>query len=217
MQDFSAALLSDGPVQRLLDIAVAAQESEGELSLDDEIRRYIRLIRYDWVANWNCSVYSSSGVLDAVSDYLERLGMLDSYPSEFRRKVERAAGGMDPAEYLATLAELVRMADRQGVPEYDELTMGSREFLQTFPHLFGFGAIVTDEGDRGFVDVIRSAVTDEHPYCTERAVSYTTEAQRALVIFPGPDGLKKHLPWATRERLHEIIDTVNEHMRREHA
>ncbi|WP_328697029.1 hypothetical protein [Streptomyces sp. NBC_00342] len=202
---------------RLLEIAVAVQESNGKLSLDEELRRYIRLIRYDWVANWNCSVYSSSGVLDAVSDSLERLGMLDSYPSEFRRKVQRVAGDMDPAEYLGTLAELVRMADRQGAPEYGDLAMGSREFLQTFPYLFGFGAILTDEGDRDFVDLIRSSVTDEHPYCTERAVSYTTEAQRALVIFPGPDGMKKHLSWATRERLHEIIDTVNDHMQREHS
>ncbi|MFF3781785.1 hypothetical protein [Streptomyces sp. NPDC001933] len=217
MQSFPASLFSDGPVRRILDIAVAVQESGGELSFDDEIRRYVRLVRSDWVADWNCSVYSSSGMLDAAADFVERAGTVDAYPSEFGKKVVRAADGMDPAEYLRILAELVRMADRQGVPEYEELAMGGREFLQTFPCLFGLDAMLADEGDRPFADVIRSAVTDEHPYCTGRAVSYSTEAQRALVLFPGADGLRKHLSWATRDRLQEIVDTVNGHMRREHS
>ncbi|MFD9290798.1 hypothetical protein ACFWBV_21415 [Streptomyces sp. NPDC060030] len=169
------------------------------------------------MANWNCSVYSSSGALDAASTFIEKFGMLNSFPSEFRRKAVRAAGDMDPAEYLSILAELVRMADRQGAPEYDELTMGGREFLQTFPYLFGFGAIFADEGDRSFVELIRSSVTDEHPYCAERAVAYATEAQRALVLFPGVGGLTSHLSWATRDRLQAIIDTINDHMQREHS
>jgi predicted small metal-binding protein len=211
------SLLSDGPALRLLDIAIAAQGSQWKLSLDDEIRRYIRTVSGDWIARWNCSVYAATGVLDAVADHLESNPDLESLPSNFLEKIKQACEGMDPAGYLHTLAEMTRTLERQGVPEYWELPMGSWEFLQTFPHLFGLDAILMDEGDQEFTDVVRSVVASEHPYCHERAASYTTEAQRALVLFPGPDALKTRLSWATHSRLQEVIDTINEHMQREHS
>ncbi|MFJ6855449.1 hypothetical protein ACIQM3_33835 [Streptomyces sp. NPDC091271] len=217
MQQFPASLFSDGPVPKLLDIAIAVQESDGKLSLDEEIQRYIRLIHRDGVADWNCSVYASSGVLDVAADIVARSGNLEAFPSEFRKKSTRAAGDVDLAEYLRTLAELVRILDRQGVVEYSELSMGAGEFLQTFPHLFGFEIILVDEADHPFADIVRSFLTSEHPYCHERAAAYSTEAQRALVLFPGADGLKEHISWATRDRLHEIVDTINDHMQREHS
>lgn len=210
-------LFSDGPAPRLLDLAIAAQESGGKLSLDEEIQRYIRVVRGDWIANWNCSVYAASGVLDFAADSVTRAGALDSFPPEFREKATRAAGDMEPAEYLRMLAELVRILNREGVPEYSELPMAGWEFLQTFPYLFGFDAVLMDEGDGSFSDTVRSYVSSEHPYCHERAAPYATEAQRALVLFPGAQGLRPHLSWATRDGLRELIDTVNDHMQREHS
>ena len=115
------------------------------------------------------------------------------------------------------LAEIVRMFNRQASPEWDELPMRGWEFLQVFPYLFGLDAILMDEGDKDFATVVDTAVTSEHPYCYERAAAYTTEAQRALVLFPGPDALKDRLSWATRDCLQELIDTVNDHMQREHS
>ncbi|MFJ9892258.1 hypothetical protein ACIQPR_02890 [Streptomyces sp. NPDC091280] len=217
VQSLPPSLLSDGPVIRLLDIAIAVQESRGKLSLDDEIRRYIRVVGGNWSANWNCSVYVATGVLDAAADHVEINTGLESLPSNFLEKMKRACGDVEPAEYLRMLAEIVRTLDRQGVPEYWQLPMGGWEFLQTFPHLFGLDAILADEADRTFTDVVGSVVTDEHPYCHERAASYTTEAQRALTLFPGPDALRERLSWATRSRLQEVIDTINEHMQREHS
>ncbi|MEV6400371.1 hypothetical protein AB0M39_37250 [Streptomyces sp. NPDC051907] len=216
-QPSPVSLFSDGPALRLLDIAVAAQESGGRLPLDEAIQRYIRVVGDNWTAHWNCSVYAASGVLDFAAETVARLGTLDAFPPAFREKTARAAGAMDPAEYLRTLAELVRLLDRQGAPEYGELPMDGWEFLQTFPHLFGFDAVLMDEGDRSFADSVRSAVSAEHPYCYQPAAAYTTEAQRALVLFPGPDGLGPRLSWATRDRLRELIDTVDDHMRREHV
>jgi hypothetical protein len=217
MQPSPVSLLSDGPAVRLLDIAVAAQESGGRLSLDEEIQRYIRLVRNDWAANWNCSVHASAGVLEFAADSVERAGGLDPFPPRFREVAARAAGDMEPADYLRTLAELVRILDRQGAPEYSELPMGGQEFLQTFPYLFGLDAILMDEGDRPFPEIVRSMLTNEHPYCHERAAAYSAEAQRALCLFPGPDALGPRLSWADRDRLRELIDTVNDHMQREHS
>lgn len=216
MQATPVSLFSDGPVPRLLDLAVSAQESGGETSLDDELRRYIRLVRGDWVADWNCSVYAASGALDFAADSVERLGSLDGFPPEFREKAARAAGDMNPVDYLRTLAEMVRILDREGVREYAELPMAGWEFCRVFPYLFGLDAILMDEGGP-LADSVRERLVNEDPYCGEPAAGYATEAQRALVLFPGADGLRDRLSWATRDGLRVIIDTVNDHMRREHS
>ncbi|MFJ8669428.1 hypothetical protein [Streptomyces sp. NPDC093600] len=185
-------------------------------SLDDEIRRYVRLVRGNWVAGWNRSVHAASGALEFAADSVERLGSLDGFPPEFREKAARAAGGMDPAAYLRTLAGLVRVLDRESVREYTELPMAGWEFLRVFPHLFGLDAVLMDEGGP-LADGVRERLENEHPYCRELAAGYATEAQRALVLFPGVDGLRARLSWATRDGLHVVIDTVNDHMRRGHS
>lgn len=217
VQPSPTALFTGGPALRLIDIALAVQESGGELALDDEIRRYIRVVGKDWAAHWNCPPHVAAGVLEFTGDCVARAGTLDSFPPEFREKVTRAAAGMDPAEYLRMLAEMVRILDREPAPEYDELPMAGWEFLQVFPHLFGFDAVLMDEGDLPFADNVRRFVTAEHPYCTDRAIALTTEAQRALALFPGGQCLKGSLYWATRDGLRELVDTVNDHMQREHS
>ncbi|MGW0766033.1 hypothetical protein [Streptomyces sp. NPDC002676] len=217
MQQIPPSLLSEGPAPRILDIAIAAQESKGKLSLDDEIRRYIRVVSGDKIAQWNCSVYAATGILDVIADHIDATSDFESLPSHFQDRMKRACGDMAPADYLRTLAEIVRSHDRQPPPEYWELPMERWEFLQTFPYLFGLDAILMDEGDKDFASVVRSVVTDEHPYCHERAAAYTTEAQRALALFPGPDALAERLSWATRTRLQELLATVNDHMQQEHS
>ncbi|MFE4638969.1 hypothetical protein ACFRJ1_37095 [Streptomyces sp. NPDC056773] len=217
MQPSPTALFTGGPALRLVDLALSVQESGGKLSLDDEIRRYVRVVGKDWTAHWNCPVHVSAGVLEFTADRVAESGTLASFPPEFREKVTRAAAGMEPAEYLRTLAEMVRILAREPAPEYDELPMAGWEFLQVFPHLFGLDAVLMDEGDLPFAGAVRGFVTNEHPYCADLAVALTTEAQRALVLFPGEQCLKGHNYWGTRDRMRELIDTVNDHMQREHS
>ncbi|MET9463708.1 hypothetical protein ABZY44_02590 [Streptomyces sp. NPDC006544] len=217
MQPSPTALFTGGPALRLVDLALSVQESGGKLSLDDEIRRYIRVVAGDWAARWNCPPYVAAGLLEFAGDSVARSGTLEAYPPEFREKVTRAADGMEPAEYLRMLAEMVRILDREPAPEYDELPMAGWEFLQVFPHLFGFDAVLMDEGDLPFTDTVERFVTAEHPYCADRAAALATEAQRALVLFPGGRCLGDRLHWATRDGLRGLTDTVNDHMQREHS
>ncbi|MER6201494.1 hypothetical protein ABT234_29515 [Streptomyces sp. NPDC001586] len=217
MQPSLAALFSGGPALRLIDLAISVQESGGKLSLDDEIRRYIRVVGSNSTANWNCSVYASAAVLDFASESIAASDSLGTHPPEFQEKVVRAAGSMEPAEYLHLLAEMVRILDREPPPEYEELPMAGWEFLQLFPNLFGLDAVLMDEGDLPFAGIVQRFVTNEHPYCFDRAVGLTTEAQRALVLFPGERCLVGHNHWGTRDRMRELIETINDHMQREHA
>lgn len=214
---FPASLLSGGPAVRLLDLAIAAQESKGELILDDELRRYGRMVAGDPIAHWSCSSYAATGVLDLLAESIDVNAGTNHLPADFQEKLDRACDGIEPAEYLRILSEIMRTVDREVAADYEQLSMSGWEFLRTFPHLFGLDAILADEGDRDFSAVVREAVTNEHPYCQGLAVAYTTEAQRALMLFPGPDGLSGRLVWATRERLQALIDTIGEHMQRDHS
>ncbi|MFJ6610124.1 hypothetical protein ACIQPT_07565 [Streptomyces sp. NPDC091289] len=217
MRTSTVGLFSNGPVRRLIDLAITVQDSKGQLSLDDEIRRYIRVIETNWTADWNCPVYTAAAALDHAGESVASSGSLDGYPPEFREKVARAAEGMNPSEYLHILAETVRVLNRSPYPEYDELPMAGWEFLQTFPSLYGFNAILIDEDGLPFSGLVGRFVAAEHPYCHERAAALSTEAQRALALFPGERCVARHLIWATRDGLLELIDTVNDHMRREHS
>ncbi|MEU3772224.1 hypothetical protein AB0F11_03225 [Streptomyces sp. NPDC032472] len=218
MQKPPVALFSGGPVVRLVDLALSVQGSDGKLSLDDELRRYVRVVGKNRTADWNCPVRVAAALLELAGDFVAGPEGLAVCPPEFRGKVARAADGMDPAEYLRMLAELLRIIDREPAPEYEELAMAGWEFLQTFPHLFGFDAILMDEGAAsGLSQAVLTAVTNEHPYCRDLAAAYTTEAQRALVLFPGERCLADRLVWATRTGLREIIDTLDDHMQREHS
>ncbi|MEU9097156.1 hypothetical protein [Streptomyces sp. NPDC048361] len=217
MQPFPASLCSGGPVLRLLDIAIRAQESRGGTSLDDEIQRYVRVIRGDWIADWNCSAYVASGLLELSAQFAKSSADLSCFPLDFQVKLKRACGDMGPADYLETLAGIVRIVDRQPLLGYDELPMADWEFRLAFPYLIGLDVILMDEGDREFPEIVLGAVTAEHPYCRDLAAAYATEAQRATIIFPGEDAIKSHLTWATRSALRELIDTVEAHMQKEHS
>ncbi|MFB7226164.1 hypothetical protein ACFCY9_00435 [Streptomyces fimicarius] len=217
MELSAVGLFSSGPVIRLIDLATAVQESRGELSLDDEIRRYIRLTETNWTANWICPAYTAAAALDLAGTSVSASGTLDDHPPEFKEKILRAAEGMDPAEYLHILAETVRGLNRRPYPEYDQLPMAGWEFLQTFPSLYGFDAVLVDEGDLPFSGLVQRFISAEHPYCNERAAALSAQAQYALALFPGEQCIARHLSWGTRAGLLELIDTVNEHMRQEHS
>ncbi|MFF4263006.1 hypothetical protein [Streptomyces virginiae] len=207
----------DSPATRLIDLAIRVQEAGGGPSLDDEIRRYNRMIRSSWRADWNCPPFTAAALLDFIGFALSSPGFLASRPKAFDEKLSRAADGMDPVEYVHMLAGMVRILDREPPAPYDELPMSRWELSATFPHLDGFTAEMMDGGHDSFTDAVAGYVTNEHPYCTDVAVPLTTEAQRALVLFPDERSLGRYVSWISRGRLHELLETVNDHMQREHS
>lgn len=211
---FPAALLTSGPVARLLELASRSDET----SLDDEIQRYVRLVEGDWIAHLNCPPLVAAALLEMLATSLESGTGPERLPAECLETLRRACGGdAQPAACLRTLAGKTRSAARTPTVDYGELPMSSREFHAIFPYLFGLDVILTDEADGDFSAVVRTAITNEHPCCQPLAAAYATEAQRALVLFPGPAAMSEWLVWASRDRLQEIIDIVNDHIRREHS
>ncbi|MEV7614939.1 hypothetical protein [Streptomyces sp. NPDC089799] len=218
MQPTPSAVFLESPATRLIDLAIRAREGGRDgSSLDDEIRRYNRVVRNSWRADWNCPPYTAAAMLDLIAVVVATPGPLVPLPASFEEKLARAADGMDQAEYLHALAEMVRILDREQPAAYDELAMAAWELSLLFPHLNGFSAELDDGGHPSFAAAVASGVLNEHPYCVEPAVPYTTEAQLGLTLFPDEHSLGRYVPWATRDRLRELLDVVNDHMQREHS
>lgn len=221
MQAYTAALFTGGPVARLLDLAIRVRESRGALSRDDEIRRYGRLVAASETANRECPVRTGAALLDLLGDLLRR-GVLDGVPREFQEKLSKAAEGTDPAEYLHTLAEAVRVLDRGLPPTYEDLPMSPWEAGLAFPYLAGFTAQLTDGlGSVTVADTIRVFIEAEHPFCPDSLAPWAAEAHRALVLFPEEGAMRRNLlpalPWVSPDALRELLATVDDHMLREHA
>ncbi|PKV87331.1 hypothetical protein [Streptomyces sp. TLI_146] len=221
MQSYTAALFTGGPVAHLLDLAIRVQASQGALSLDDEIRRYARLVAASRTADQNCPVRTGAALLDFLGDLLERKALGD-VPQEFTEKLSAASEGTDPAEYLHTLAGIVRILDRDLPPEYGELPMNSWEAGLAFPHLARFTAQLTDDLESATVaDAVRAYIAAEHPFCSDSLAPWVAEAHRALVLFPDAAAQRENLlpaiPWSSPDALRELLGAVDDHMRREHS
>ncbi|MEJ8643571.1 hypothetical protein WKI68_23725 [Streptomyces sp. MS1.HAVA.3] len=211
----TADVYNSGPVRRLLDLAIGVQESGGALSLDDELRRYIRAIRASWIARTHCEPYTAAALLDLVAQTLDVPGAAERTPEGFRERMARAAGDMDWAQYLRMLSGLVRILDREPPAFYDELPLGGWESHVTFPHLGDLPDLLFDGQLPGatFAEALTAYVTREHPFCDEHLAPVAAEAQHALVLFPG----KQSYGGWTRAGLLQLLATINDHMAAEHA
>lgn len=225
MQSYTAAMFNNGPAMRLLELAIRVQESRGALSLDDEIRRYIRLVRKSGTAEWNCSAYTAAALLDFIGEFLAN-GTLEATSREFREKLAQASDGAETAaeaaDYLATLAGVVRILDREPTAEYGELPMNPWEAGLTFPLLSGFTAFLTDDLEStSLSESVRSYIGNEHPFCAEFLAPLAAEAHRALVLFPDADSLRGNLlgpiPWISGNALRDVLGTVDTHMTHDHT
>ncbi|WP_369376979.1 hypothetical protein [Streptomyces sp. cg36] len=221
MQSNTAALFTSGPLAHLLDLALRVQSSGGALSLDDEVRRYVRVTGTPGAGGAECPARAGAALLDLVGDLLAD-GAPVTVPGEFRQKLARAAEGTGEAEYLHTLAGIVRVLDGGPPAEYDELPMNGWEAGEVFPHLCGFTVHLTDDLESAtFADAVRSHLAAEHPFCGQSVAPLAAEAQRALVLFPDGSSQRENLlptiPWVSPDALRELLRTVDEHLLGEHA
>lgn len=213
-------ILRDGPVRRILELAAAVRESEGALSLDDELRRFRRITTVGGAAEWLCPMTTVSALVDHVGELCA--DGTEDIPPTFRELLRRAGAGTDDAAFLHSLAGRLRALDQQPADDYDTLPMARWEIDVRFPHLAGIGANWVYEGDHvSLEEALRAAVASEHPFCSAFLAPLTAEAQSALVLFPEERAMAEVLApvigWATPGALHRLLHVAHDHMRREHA
>ncbi|MGV4886404.1 hypothetical protein ACSR0Z_07260 [Streptomyces viridosporus] len=216
----TGALFTDGPVRRVLDLAAAVRNSEGALSLDAELRRFIRTTRVTVATDWVCPIETVTALLDHVAGLCADAAK--AAPQEFHRLLERVGAGTDAAAYLHSLAERIRVLAQDPRDDYDELPLTRWEIDIRFPRLSGFGVNWVYEGEYATLqDSIQAAIDSEHPYCGEFLAPLAAEAQSALVLFPGEqamaDGLSAVVGWTSPTALRHLLRAADEHMQREHT
>ncbi|MFC9911218.1 hypothetical protein [Streptomyces sp. NPDC127197] len=216
----TARLFIDGPMRRVLELAAAVRDSGGSLSLDIELRRFIRTTRATVATDWVCPLATVTALLDHVAGLCA--DGTEAPPREFRQFLERAGAGADAAAYLHSLAEKLRALEQDPQDDYDELPLSRWEIDVRFPQLSGFGVNWVYEGEFATLEEsLEAAIDSEHPYCGEFLAPLAAEAQSALVLFPGEramqDGLSPVVGWATPQALRDLLQAVDDHMQQEHV
>ncbi|MEV5728035.1 hypothetical protein AB0N50_19805 [Streptomyces pharetrae] len=216
----TARLFVDGPLRRVLQLAAVVTASGGELSLDDELRRFIRTTRATVATDWVCPIATVAALLDHTAR-LQAEGV-ESMPPEFRQLLERAGAGADAVAYLHSLAQRLRALEQDPQDDHDELPLSRWEIDVRFPQLSGFGVNWVYGGEfPTLAESLDAAIGSEHPYCRELLAPLAAEAQSALVLFPEEqamrEGLSPVVRWATPQALRRLLRAVDDHMEREHG
>ncbi|WKX13067.1 hypothetical protein [Streptomyces sp. NL15-2K] len=188
--------------------------------MDEEIARFLRVLRWTNEVEWVCPVVTVTALLDLASELWadQREGLV---PISFREKVDRASGGSDQTEYLNTLAGVLRAVDRELPREFDRLAMSDWESEVHFGKLLGFYKNWVNLGEyETFEDSVAAAIDSEHPFCAEHLGPLSAEAQRALVMnLQSPElaaDAARVMPWTTTEELAQLLSLINDHMRHAH-
>ncbi|MFH8734694.1 MULTISPECIES: hypothetical protein [unclassified Streptomyces] len=220
MKSYTGALFNSGPVERLLDLAARCQESSGASPLDDDLRRFIRIVENSNAAHWACPISTVAALLEFLGDVVDG-DSAPFVPAEFQQRLLQVADGAGGGEYLRTLAGIIRILSQGPVADYAELPMAAWEARVLFPRLGGFGANWIYDGEYASIeDSVRAAVDSEHPYCPEFLSPLAAEAQTALVLFPEQESFRvnisEQVPWASIASVRELLALINDHMRHEH-
>ncbi|RSS56755.1 hypothetical protein [Streptomyces sp. WAC01280] len=211
-------LIEDGPVHRLMDLAITAQ-AEGAPPLQDEVDRFCRLVRDCPQASWSMPLAAVSALLDALAD---RLTSADSAPPPDRvmERLSLAAGGQPPAELLRRLSRYTRDQDEVPSPTLDELPMVSWEAWIRFAALEGVTPFF-EALDLSPQEAVKEAARAEHPYeCHTRTATLAAQIQLALLSFRTPEeldaSLGEFIPWVNHDVLRELLRAVVDHFAEEH-
>ncbi|MBC7270974.1 MAG: hypothetical protein H5T76_20050 [Streptomyces sp.] len=220
MLSHTARLFTDGPLRRVLERAAAVRESGGALSLDTELRRFIRTTRTTTATEWTCPLVTVTALLDHVAILCAENAK--GVPQDFWQLVEQADAGGDASAYLHFLAQRLRALEQDRQDDYDDLPLSRWEIEVRFPLLTGFGVNwVFDSEHATLQDSTQAAIDSEHPYCGASLAPLAAEAQSALVLFPTEptmrDNLTPAVGWASPQALRHLLHAVDDHMRQEHA
>ncbi|WP_031082449.1 hypothetical protein [Streptomyces sp. NRRL WC-3549] len=221
MISHTGTVFNDGPVRRVVETALRAQQSQGALNLVDELRRFVRTTCAADTTRWLLPVVSVAALLDHTADLLRSEGPA-LFPRTFTGRLDEARDGVPGDEYLRTLAGLIRVVDQEPEAGFADLPLAGWEAAARFPELLRLGANWIHDGEYpSLSDAVTAFVEAEHPFCSETFPRPAAEAQSVLVTFPQPAALSANvtrwIPWVSHDALREIIRRIDDHMRNEHS
>ncbi len=216
---YTGAVFNNGAVSRLLELAAACRR-ESARALEDQLARFCRAIRNSPEADWAMPVATVAALLDLLSDLLESEEP-PATPAGFSEKLAEAAGDLPGPEFLRLLSGLLRLQDREHLPDFEELPMAAWEAGLKFGRIAQFWWWVDSGEYEDFDEGVREGVASEHPNrCHQDMSALAAELQEALLLFPTPQawgaGLVETIPWASKPVLQAILNAVHVHFEEQH-
>ncbi|MFF5761853.1 hypothetical protein ACFY8F_04915 [Streptomyces tanashiensis] len=164
-----------------------------------------------------------SAVLASLLDHLaDEVGTeaFETRPAEYRQALARAAGDDPAAEFLRSLAALIRERQFRSHPDMTELPLSDWEASGRFPLTSAFvSSMVSGEYD-SVDEALDEVLTSEHPDCHERLGNLAGELQRILYLFRTPAefdaAFATLMPYVTHARVRHLLDAVHAHFAEQH-
>ncbi|MEV6395494.1 hypothetical protein AB0M39_12070 [Streptomyces sp. NPDC051907] len=210
--------LTEGAVGLLLRIAVASR-TPGAAPLEDELLRLSRFLQDSRATSGAMPPAALASLLDLLADEVGT-EVFETRPAVYRERLARAAGDEAPADFLRSLAEIVR--DRQFLfyPDLAELPMSDWEASERFSLTSAFvSSMVSGEYD-SVDEALDEILTSEHPDCHERLGNLAGELQRILYLFRTPAefdaAFAAVMPYVTHARVRLLLDAVHAHFAEQH-
>ncbi|MFI1398850.1 hypothetical protein [Streptomyces sp. NPDC020681] len=219
MTTYTGAVFNNGAISRLLELAVACRRDNTKV-FEDELARFCRTIRNSPETDWAMPIATVSALLDLLSNQLES-EQPPTLPVGFSEKLDESAGDLQGPDFLRLLSGLLRLQDRELIPDFESLPMATWEAHLKFGRIQQFWWWVDSGEYEDFDEGVRAGVASEHPNgCRQEMSALAAELQEALLLFPTPEsfrnGLAEAVPWASRPVLHAILAAIHVHFEAQH-
>ncbi|MFD8644365.1 hypothetical protein ACFV14_29155 [Streptomyces zaomyceticus] len=211
-------LFTSGAVGLLLRIAVASR-NPGAAPLEDELQRLSRFLSDSRATSAAMPPAVLASLLDLLADEVGTEAF-ETRPAEYRQALARAVGDDLPADFLRSLAELIRSRQFLMYPDMTELPLSDWEATRRFSLTSAFvSSMVTGEYD-SVDEALDEILTSEHPDCHERLGDLAGELQRVLYLFRTPaefdSAFATVMPHVTHARARLLLDAVHAHFAEQH-
>lgn len=209
-------IFTGGPLFQLVSLAAHHDDP-----LEWQVLRLKRVLRTEhWDAPWRGAFQTLASQLDHMAVTLTD-ALFDGCPQHAREAWTTAAGGRSVPGFMTELAMLLRVADRDHPPGYDEVPLAKWEAEARFPLLRSLDTWAYDDAYDSFEAAFRARIAGEHPFCDEELVPLIAQALEVLALCARSEHFSKafraHDESATPAALNVIIDLGHAHMRRHHG
>ncbi|MEU9009852.1 hypothetical protein AB0D12_08710 [Streptomyces sp. NPDC048479] len=208
-------IFTSGPLFQLVSLAAWHDDP-----LEWQVLRLQRIVRTEyWDAHWRHPMQPLASQLDYMAATLTK-DFFASCPPAAQEAWTTAAGNKSVAEFMRELAMLLRVADRDLDPDYDEIPLVEWEVRARFPLLLALGNWAYDDEYDSFEASVQGRIDAEHPFCDRELVPIIAQAMEALALCAQSgrfaSALESYASGATSAALATLTDLGHAHMRARH-
>ncbi|MFF3452976.1 hypothetical protein ACFYXH_01380 [Streptomyces sp. NPDC002730] len=212
---YPEGIFTSGPLFQL--VSLAARESD---PLEWQVLRLNRAVRTEhWDAPWRRWMQPLASQLDYMAATFTD-AFFAGCPQHAREAWATAAAPKTVPEFMTELAMLLRVADREWPPDYQEVPLARWEAEARFPMLRSLDTWAYDDEFDSFEEAFQDRIDHEHPYCDTDLVPIVAQAMEALALCAASEhfskALQAHDATATPAALKVIVELGHAHMRSHH-